>query len=76
MVEGKVWDGYEVLGWVRKAWDLSGGLRAGVKGYGIVWMERMSMEGLIWVSRALVRCGGPEMGARGFRCVWRAWNGY
>ena len=61
---------------VGTVWDLGGGLRVGVKGYGIVWMERMSMEGLIWVSRALVRCGGPEMGARGFRCVWRAWNGY
>ena len=32
MVVGKVWDGYEVLGWVRKAWDLGGGLSVCVKG--------------------------------------------
>ena len=32
MVVGKVWNGYEVLGWVRRAWDLGGGPRMGVKG--------------------------------------------
>ena len=38
MVVGKVWivyeilDGYEVLGWLRKAWDLGGGHRVGLKG--------------------------------------------
>ena len=60
MVVGKVWIGYEVLGWMRRAWDLGGWPRVDVKGSGIVWMEIMGMEGLIWVSRALVRCGGPD----------------
>ena len=69
MVVRNVWIGYEVLGWLRRAWDLGGGPRVDVKGLGIVWMERKGMEGLIWVSRALVRCGGPEMGVRGFSCV-------
>ena len=36
MVVGKVWNGYEVLGWVRRAWDLDGGPRVDVKGSGIM----------------------------------------
>ena len=31
-VVGKVWDGYEVLGWLRRVWEWDGGLRVGVKG--------------------------------------------
>ena len=57
MVVGKVWIGYEALRWVRRAWDLGGGLRVDVKGEGIVSMERMGMEGLICVSGALVILG-------------------
>ena len=46
---GRVWDGHEGLGWLRRVWDWGGGLTVGVKGQGIVWRARMGMEGLIWV---------------------------
>ena len=44
-----VLDGYEGLGWVRRAWDWGEGPRMVVKGQVIVWRPRMGMKGLIWV---------------------------
>ena len=48
-VVGKVWDGYEVLGWLRRVWEWDGGLRVGVKGQRIVWRPSVGIEGLILV---------------------------